>query len=825
MTYLNHFTKFCILRPLTSKRAEEVAVNLLDIFLLFGAPAILQSDNGREFVNALIAELSTLWPNLKLVTGRPRHPQSQGAVERVNGVVQDKLAIWMRENKTKKWSMGLRFVQWQINISEHETIRQSPFKVTFGEDPKVGLASTVVPRAMFGDVHTEEELDFLCENRGPSPVRGDDDDDDNASQSSSATVIGRPTRRGLSAVRGDDDDDDNASQSSSATIIGRPTRRGLSAVRGDDDDDDNASQSSSASVIGRPTRRGLSPVRYDDDDDDNASQTSSASVIGRPTRRGLSPVRYDDDGDDNASQTSSASVIGHPTRRGLSPVRYDNDDDDNASQTSSASVIGRPTRRGLLPVRGDGDDDDNASQSSSASVIGRPIRRGLSPVRYDDDDASQSSSDDRARVQRFREVRKVAFRGQQKTAERMVEKSKRLLVNLDVGQCATIRVPDVDRGPSYPKNMLVVVLAADNGMFTLGCKEGVLRSKVTAADLHPVKEPLLSASQVPNITIGVRQATAKALLNRHDSLAKIILQGTFKEGAEEVDNLAKLSGAERVAGPTMGGPLDMTLPELLWHWAQYRAQQPALIFRHPNPDPDLNDARYVLTYETEDNSDLVALAKQAYARLIVMDSDLHREQWTIVRGLCQLHDPVQGFVTSIRLPDLRAVLQIKRVSPPNEEDFICYLRQVCSKEYSVTPAPFAQHPCVVLKTAGGGGRSPKLVVHTHRNIVAFSKIFMPRTDSPRPMYFLNHPFGTVRGHMAVSLCNPVTRILLDERPGEPSSLPATIYKALTEELCPIAVLPPSVTHDVAAQFQGDPENAFKLTFVGLIGEEVLLLLL
>ncbi|KAL8591804.1 hypothetical protein ACOMHN_047064 [Nucella lapillus] len=190
---------------------------------------------------------------------------------------------------------------------------------------------------MFGDVHTEEELDFLCENRGQSPVRGDDDDDDNASQSSSATVIGRPTHRGLSAVRGDDDDNDNASQSSSATVIGRPTRRGLSAVRGDDDDDDNASQSSSASVIGSPTRRGLSLVRYDDD---------------------------------------------------------------NASQTSSASVIRRPTRRGLSPVRGDGDDDDNASQSSSASVIGRPTRRGLSPVRYDDDDASQSSSDDRARVQR-----------------------------------------------------------------------------------------------------------------------------------------------------------------------------------------------------------------------------------------------------------------------------------------------------------------------------------------------------------------------------------------------------------------------------------------
>ena len=38
MIYQCHLTKFVILRPLTSKRAAEVAFQLLDIFLLFGAP-------------------------------------------------------------------------------------------------------------------------------------------------------------------------------------------------------------------------------------------------------------------------------------------------------------------------------------------------------------------------------------------------------------------------------------------------------------------------------------------------------------------------------------------------------------------------------------------------------------------------------------------------------------------------------------------------------------------------------------------------------------------------------------------------------------------
>ncbi|KRY56522.1 Phosphatidylinositol 4-kinase alpha [Trichinella britovi] len=116
-------------------------------------------DVRQEFSYVIIAELKTCWPELKLVTGRPRHPQSQGAVERLNGVVQDKLAIWMRENGCKRWSMGLKFVQWQINVSVHETTGQSPFKVTFGEEPRIGLESYVLPKSLVDAAKTEEEIE------------------------------------------------------------------------------------------------------------------------------------------------------------------------------------------------------------------------------------------------------------------------------------------------------------------------------------------------------------------------------------------------------------------------------------------------------------------------------------------------------------------------------------------------------------------------------------------------------------------------------------------------------------------------------------------
>ena len=83
MVYQDHLTKYCVLRPLTSKCAAEVAFQLMDIFLLLGAPQILQSDNGSEFTASVITELKVLWPDLLMVHGKPRHPQSQGSVERL----------------------------------------------------------------------------------------------------------------------------------------------------------------------------------------------------------------------------------------------------------------------------------------------------------------------------------------------------------------------------------------------------------------------------------------------------------------------------------------------------------------------------------------------------------------------------------------------------------------------------------------------------------------------------------------------------------------------------------------------------------------------
>jgi len=54
----DHFTKFSWAYQIQTKEAESVAEKLLQQFYLFGAPGILQFDNGKEFMAKAIKVLA-----------------------------------------------------------------------------------------------------------------------------------------------------------------------------------------------------------------------------------------------------------------------------------------------------------------------------------------------------------------------------------------------------------------------------------------------------------------------------------------------------------------------------------------------------------------------------------------------------------------------------------------------------------------------------------------------------------------------------------------------------------------------------------------------
>ncbi|KRX13512.1 hypothetical protein T07_19 [Trichinella nelsoni] len=112
--------------------------------------------------------------------------------------------------------------------------------------------------------------------------------------------------------------------------------------------------------------------------------------------------------------------------------------------------------------------------------------------------------------QAFIEAREEAAAGQSRAAAKMKRRLTKMLKPLHIGQNATLRVPDVDRGPAHPKNFLVVIMAECEGLYTVGCREGKFSSKFAAADLQVIYENLLSIDEVPDAKIPLRTAVTKA---------------------------------------------------------------------------------------------------------------------------------------------------------------------------------------------------------------------------------------------------------------------------------------------------------------------------
>ena len=99
---------FYVLKPITAKRAAEVAFQLVEIFLLLGSHANLQIDNGSEFTASVITDLKQVWPKLALVHAKPRHPQNQGSLERGNGDIErGMLVAWLADNARLERNIGL----------------------------------------------------------------------------------------------------------------------------------------------------------------------------------------------------------------------------------------------------------------------------------------------------------------------------------------------------------------------------------------------------------------------------------------------------------------------------------------------------------------------------------------------------------------------------------------------------------------------------------------------------------------------------------------------------------------------------------------------
>ena len=133
LSIIDVFSRFLWLRALTNKNSNTVAMELYKIYIEYGPPKIIQSDQGSEF-KGNVKELCNLLKT-KMIYSRSHHPQSQGKDERSHQTWKKKIHQDLMNTQNEgicDWVTGLPALQRTYNEGVHRSLGITPYECFFG---------------------------------------------------------------------------------------------------------------------------------------------------------------------------------------------------------------------------------------------------------------------------------------------------------------------------------------------------------------------------------------------------------------------------------------------------------------------------------------------------------------------------------------------------------------------------------------------------------------------------------------------------------------------------------------------------------------------
>jgi hypothetical protein len=148
-------TKYVELVPLPNKEANTVANAIFDKwYCCFGAPLDIITDQGKEFCARLSDELFKRLGTNHLTTS-PHHPQCNSQAEVAYKTIAKYLASFC-DDSTLDWELYLAPLMFSYNTSFHRSIKNSPFFLTFGMEPRLPTLPTPdLRRKFYGESTTD----------------------------------------------------------------------------------------------------------------------------------------------------------------------------------------------------------------------------------------------------------------------------------------------------------------------------------------------------------------------------------------------------------------------------------------------------------------------------------------------------------------------------------------------------------------------------------------------------------------------------------------------------------------------------------------------
>ena len=134
LTMQDTFSKFAMAAALPNMLTSTVADAFIQkLICLFGSPKVVLSDQGKNFVSALMAAVAKRL-RLKKIQTSAYHPQSN-SVERSHHVLAEYLKQYV--DKDSEWDDWVDLAMFAYNTSKHESTGYTPFELVFGKEAKI----------------------------------------------------------------------------------------------------------------------------------------------------------------------------------------------------------------------------------------------------------------------------------------------------------------------------------------------------------------------------------------------------------------------------------------------------------------------------------------------------------------------------------------------------------------------------------------------------------------------------------------------------------------------------------------------------------------
>ena len=133
LVFKDYLTKWVEIFALPDKSEFAVAECFVDeIILRHGAPSALMSDQGTEFVNKVMDQISVLL-RIRRITTSPYHPRADGLAENMVGVMKDSLAAYVNVFQTD-WDDHLAVVAHYYRTTVNTTTGFTPYFMLYGRE-------------------------------------------------------------------------------------------------------------------------------------------------------------------------------------------------------------------------------------------------------------------------------------------------------------------------------------------------------------------------------------------------------------------------------------------------------------------------------------------------------------------------------------------------------------------------------------------------------------------------------------------------------------------------------------------------------------------